>query len=69
MIAYYNAVHSSDFFTWFFISWFWIAIHIDCRLVGDIGDVSDGQNDTPTELGKNDNDLLKYLQEIENKKF
>jgi hypothetical protein len=33
-------------------------------VAGDIGDVSDGQNDTPNRnMKKNDNDLLKYLQE------
>jgi hypothetical protein len=26
-------------------------------LVGDVGDVGDGQNDTPTEIEKNDNDF------------
>jgi hypothetical protein len=70
MIAYYTAVHSSDFFTWFFISWFWVAIHMVCRLVGDVGDVSDSQNDTPKRTRKKiDKDLLKYLQETVNKKF
>jgi len=38
-------------------------------LVGDIGDVSDGQNDTPNRNSKKmENDLLKYLQETVNKK-
>ena len=39
-------------------------------LLGDIGDISDGENDTPSiNRKKNDNDLLKYLQEAVGKKI
>ncbi|MGB7957150.1 MAG: hypothetical protein WCF23_24510 [Candidatus Nitrosopolaris sp.] len=39
-------------------------------LVGDLGDVSDGQNDTLKQKRKKyDNGLSKYLQETVNKKF
>ncbi len=36
---------------------------------GDIGDVSDGQNDTLNRNRKKDNYLLKYIEKIEEKKL